>query len=286
MDFRGDERGQPVVIGALLIFAILILAFSGYQAFVVPNQNADVEFSHSQQVQDDMVDLRIAIVKTAIGDSNTSTGVTLGTRYPSRLIALNPPPPSGTLRTTEPGDIVVNPGQGNRDIDPCPGPDTTRAFVYSPDYNEFSEEAPLVYENTVTYSQHRNSGETKEVLKTSQQIVDVEAGIIRIIALQGEYSESGTQRVNVDFIRGQRTAQDVQDPEITLPTQIMNQGTWEEILEGNPSIQLHGESVTFQYDGTFEVRCTQVGTNREPGSTDGGSEATPTPTPGPGQGGP
>lgn len=267
MDFRDDERGQPVVIGALLVFAILVLAFSGYQVFVVPNQNADVEFTHSQQVQDDMVDLRVGVVRAAISGSDTSTSVRLGTQYPSRLIALNPPPPAGTLRTTEPGDIAIN-GSQEDNIGICPAPRTTRAFVYEPNYNEFHSGADLVYENTFAYSQHQN-GETKELIKTNRRLLDADDGVIELIALEGEFSETGTNRVDVDLVRGETKVKEVNRPEITLPTRVVNRETWEEdVLSGEANIIdfQPGESVTFQVDGRWDVRCTPVGINRAPAS--------------------
>ncbi|MFW5957258.1 MAG: hypothetical protein ACOCQ7_02355 [Natronomonas sp.] len=47
MNFGGDTRSVAPVIGFLLIFVILIITFSGYQAFVVPSQNEGVEFDHN-----------------------------------------------------------------------------------------------------------------------------------------------------------------------------------------------------------------------------------------------
>lgn len=266
MDFRGDERGQPVVIGALLVFAILILAFSGYQAFVVPNQNADVEFSHSQQVQDDMVDLRVAIVRAAVGGGDTSTGVRLGTQYPSRLMALNPPPPSGSLRTTDAEEIVVN-GSNEDFVGVCRNPGTTRSFVYRPNYNEFQGGSDLIYENTFAYSQHRN-GETRELIKTNQRLVDSDDGVIELIALEGNYSESGTHNVGIDFVRGETRIKNVNQPEITLPTQVENRTTWEEVLEGDYTIEEFqpGEFIKFSLKGQYEVRCTPVGIDKAPKS--------------------
>ena len=84
----GDDRGQSIQIGAVLLFGALIIALSGYQAFVVPQQNEQVEFSHSQTVQDELQDLRNAFV-SATGDvSRRSVSVTLGTRYPDRIFAV------------------------------------------------------------------------------------------------------------------------------------------------------------------------------------------------------
>ena len=52
--FRDDTREVSQVIGAVFIFGILVVAFSGYQAFVIPNQNAETEFNHYGDVKDDM----------------------------------------------------------------------------------------------------------------------------------------------------------------------------------------------------------------------------------------
>ncbi|MFC6976212.1 hypothetical protein ACFQL1_18425 [Halomicroarcula sp. GCM10025709] len=62
MEFVGDERSQSIQVGAVLLFAVLIIAFSTYQAFVVPDQNRQIEFNHNQEVQQQLQDLRNAIV--------------------------------------------------------------------------------------------------------------------------------------------------------------------------------------------------------------------------------
>ncbi|MDZ7746206.1 MAG: hypothetical protein U5K28_06720 [Halobacteriales archaeon] len=53
--FRGDTRGQSVQVGVIILFAFAIIAFTSYQAVVVPQQNQQVEFDHNQEVQSDMV---------------------------------------------------------------------------------------------------------------------------------------------------------------------------------------------------------------------------------------
>ena len=65
MGFWGDERGQPVQIGFILLFGILVLAFAGYQGHVVPDQNSEVEFQHSQDVTKDMQTFRVNLLNGA-----------------------------------------------------------------------------------------------------------------------------------------------------------------------------------------------------------------------------
>jgi len=57
MRFSRDRRGQSVVVGTVVLFGFLILALGIYQVQVVPTENADVEFEHSQEVEDHFGDL-------------------------------------------------------------------------------------------------------------------------------------------------------------------------------------------------------------------------------------
>lgn len=100
MSFRDDKRGQAIQVGAVLLFATLIIAFSTYQAFVVPSQNKAVEFDHNQRVQGDLQELRSAIAAMSSTDSRRSTAVQFGTQFPNRALFLNPPDPSGELSVT------------------------------------------------------------------------------------------------------------------------------------------------------------------------------------------
>jgi cytoskeletal protein CcmA (bactofilin family) len=278
MTFADDERGQPVVIGALLIFTILILAFAGYQAFAVPNQNAEVEFNHSQEVESEMVDVRVGIVRSAISGSDSSTSVKLGTRYPNRLLALNPPPVTGRLETTDPQPITVN-HQNDTRIDVCApgeisGEDATRTFVYQAGYNEYRTESTVIYENTFAYSQFTDDG-TVERLRSDQRLINNDDQTIELIALEGEYSESGVERSSVDFIRGETREKSIPNPEITVPTRVENSEFWEnEVLNGEGTVTDFepGQSVTFEPNGNgnFDVRCTPVGVNDAPVSGSSG----------------
>ena len=102
-----EERAQSVVIGSLLIFTILIVSFSVYQAFSVPNQNAQVEFNHYAEIQDDMQEVRQAHQSAVADGEPRSPALTLGTKYKGRIIAVNPPTPQGTLRSEDAGEFEL-----------------------------------------------------------------------------------------------------------------------------------------------------------------------------------
>ncbi|MFC6733256.1 hypothetical protein ACFQH3_03725 [Haladaptatus sp. GCM10025707] len=95
MRLWGDSRGQAIQIGAILLFATLIIALSLYQANVVPQNNKDVEFNHNLRVLDQLEDMRNAIVRTAATGTEQPVSITLGTQYDERVFAVNPGPPGG-----------------------------------------------------------------------------------------------------------------------------------------------------------------------------------------------
>jgi len=104
------------VVGTVILFGFLIVALGIFQIQVVPTENANVEFEHSQQVEDDFGDLRNDVLRAGSTGSTGSTQVRLGTRYPARTFFINPPPVSGSLETEPTGPIrVLNATVGDGD---------------------------------------------------------------------------------------------------------------------------------------------------------------------------
>lgn len=83
MQLIAADRGQSIQVGAVLLFAVLIVALAVWQAVGVPNQNEQVEFDHNQQVQQQLTELRGSIISMAGSSVTRSTTVDLGVRYPS-----------------------------------------------------------------------------------------------------------------------------------------------------------------------------------------------------------
>ena len=199
MDLVGDRRGQSIQIGAILLFAALIIAFASYQAFVVPNQNREVEFNHNQGVQSNMQDLRNAIVSVGGSDDSRSVTVELGTRYPSRLAARNPGPPSGSLRTVGTTDDSVGLRIANARATGETGDFwnesrryNTGAVRYRPGYNVYTNPPDTVYDQTALY----NRFPTGNITVANQSFID--GTDISLVVLNGSVSRSSTEATSVD----------------------------------------------------------------------------------------
>lgn len=156
MALQGDRRGQSVQLGAVLLFGIIVIALTGYQAVVVPQQNAEVEFDTYLTATEDMESLRAALSVATRGDTTSST-VRTGVSYPFRGIFINPPPTTGSLDTGEPRTVTVENATvvdgGNAAAywsDQEKWNYTTKPVVFRPSYNEFDGE-PLVVTPTFAY---------------------------------------------------------------------------------------------------------------------------------------
>lgn len=263
MALRSDDRGISNVVGATLIFGFLVISLALYQATVVPSQNEQVEFDHSQAVQRDVIDVRNAILETKEEGYDGFVSVTLGTSYPTRTIAINPPPVTGNLRTTENRSFAIRDGSGSLVTDNvCPGAAQTRFLVYEPTYHEYASGPDVVYENSVVYEAFGSGN----VLDSGQTIV--QGNEINVIPLQGNYSASGTRTVSFESKAGLLDSTKVDHPEIELPTRL-TESDWEDLLDGEVdpgNVTVANGNVTIAPDGEFTVNCGPVGADSVPTS--------------------
>jgi len=216
--FAGDSRAVSAVIGFILIFGILMLLLTVYQAQIVPQQNAQTEFEHFEEVSDEMIEIRSAVSSAGQSDRSQFPTIQLGTTYQTRLLTINPPPPSGTLQTSEPYDIKID---GEPRV-------PTRFLEYQPGYNELTT-GSVWYENSVVY----HDDQDERVLIQDQSIVTGDERL-RITALQNELDETGTDRLTVELYPTETNDIDFEELEeegavnITLPTRLDDH--WNETL--------------------------------------------------------
>lgn len=205
---RHDTRAQSVQIGAILVFAIAVLAFTSWQTFIIPEQNADVEFTHNQEVQQQLIDLRTTL--NTMGDSTTKPAtVNLGTQYPSRFLFVNPSPPTGTIQsagTTDPAYNLtiqnatpVNPDAQQLWAELGPTDTTTASFntgaiTYTPNYNEYQSAPQTVYENSLL---HNTFGQNSSLAVTDQSLITDNR--ITVTTLNGTLDKTQVDTASLDF---------------------------------------------------------------------------------------
>jgi hypothetical protein len=276
MGFRRDDRAVSSLIGAVLLLGFLIIMLSVYQAQFVPLQNKQVEFDHSIEVQNDMVELRNAILESDTTGQTTFATVRLGPTYTSRLIAINPGPPSGTLSTDAPENISVVDGTGTTVTGLCPtgNPIQTRTLSYTPGYNEYEDAPTIVYENTVVYLDYGD----ETVLLSDEQLV--QGSTVNVNPLNTSLYKTGIRRISVEPRPGLTRSRNVEDANVTFPTGL-SQETWRELLSEDldrEQVTVTDGELTLNTTGKIEVACAPVGLNEAPpgGSrTGGGTQINP-----------
>jgi len=299
MRFRGDDRAVTVQIGAVLLLGFLVISLSLYQATVVPDENRQVEFQHNQRVQADILEVGNAILGTAATGSAAPATVELGTQYPTRTVAVNPSPPSGTLSTSSLGNISIN--NATADDAATAGEDypetadfwngtthnyTTKSLEYRPSYANYDNAPTTVYENGIVYNRFRSGNNTR-----SEQPV-VAGTRISLVALDGELARGGVGSLQVDpqavsvstrtiSVTNNSTGENVS---VVVPSELDAQ-EWTDLLNetgdydpaAGPDNGAHvyevenvdrGVELYFEPGVTYQLKLSKVGVGSNVGSTE------------------
>lgn len=204
MEFRRDDRGVTVQIGAVLLFGILIIALATMQVTVVPDENEATEFQHSLDVQESIGELRNALLAAGRSGDPAATSVPLGTTYEQRTFFVNPPPARGTIRTVGTGETWANVSLTNARADsPYPNANaywngTTRTYdtgsiVYTPSYTRYQDAPTTVYEHSLVanvYSENRTLERTGQTL--------IRGTRINLLTINGTLSQNGVTSESID----------------------------------------------------------------------------------------
>lgn len=226
------DRSQSTIIGFVLMFGILILLLLILQTSAVPAWNQDIEVSHNERVQSDMEALRDGVFRSATTGSATSQSIALGTRYPVRPFLLNPPNPTGSIRTTESGTVrITNATAAGETGDYWNG--STREFddkalLYRPNYNEYRNAPTTFFENTVLYDQY----DERPVPASGTRLVNGRR--ITVVTLDGGLSRSsqGSRSIDIEPLSAPQQVTSVRSDGqlvITTPTRLPEE-QWEQLL--------------------------------------------------------
>jgi hypothetical protein len=276
MKFLRDNRGVSEVLGAILVFALLISVLSIVQVSGVPALNEQVEFEHNARVQDDMRGFASGVDTAAATGIDQPVDVETGVRYPPRLFLLNPGPTAGTLSTTGPSDVTfgnleaLDPEAGeylNSSNTPAPAPYTTTGLVYQPNYNQYTVAPETRYEHGIIYNVDDEGGVS---------VIDggsiVSGKRISLTVLDGTLATSGGDSVSFTAVPVSGPSQVVSvrgangvPMTLTLPTALSNT-TWNELLDEeitnghvDSAVVSGGEvTITFEAGITYDLRLAKV----------------------------
>lgn len=253
--FAADNRAVSAVIGFILVFGILMLLLTVYQAQIVPQQNAQTEFTHFEQTSDELVDVRNAISRTGQAGDPQFPSVTLGTTYQSRTLTINPAPAAGTLQTSE-EEITIHNESTIRNESKHPKTVPTRFIEYQPGYNEL-DVGSTWYENSVLYVDNPEGDNT--ILEDQHMVTD--GTELNITAIESDFQETGTSRTTIEMKRNQSEV-DLPDPEggnltVEIPTRL-DEDYWDPLDEELDDDPIVYEGVD-EEDGILTLNVTSDG---------------------------
>jgi len=280
--FAADNRAVSAVIGFILIFGILVLLLTVYQAQIVPQQNAQTEFEHFEDNKNEMIELRNAISDSGQNDFSRFASVKLGTNYQTRLLTINPAPPSGTLQTVDAPDIKI---WNKSDTDAGPQNVSTKFLQYRSGYNELNT-GPIWYEHSVLYLDESDRGNDVSIIEDQNLVVDNQNLSVTALQVgsQNEFQETGTGRITLELY----TNDNVEEPlnisdnfKIQIPTRLdesywnkteIPQEMWVDDTAVNDSLYPDEESVNGlkleSSDSVNGLELNTVGVRSEPKESD------------------
>lgn len=246
-----DNRGVSSIIGAILLFGILVIALASYQATIVPQENSQAEFEHMEQIENELLTLKSGM--STAGQANTPhfQTIKLGTTYPNRIFTINPPPSSGTLETTEKYEITITDENGIERTIP------TRFIQYTPRYFEMKN-SPTWIDNSVVYLDERylNSRQGNKVVKEEQSLIRSSENL-RVTAVQNNFSSQDNQAVTIEIYPPEDAENSLKDLEgeleVALPTRVNDSEYWETIEDETADVEnISYEGVNDEVDETSD----------------------------------
>lgn len=191
-----DDRGVSELLGAILLFGLLVSLLVIVQSSAVPSANRAVEFDQNQQLQRDFQSLDSDVAAVAATGRDRATVFTAGVSYPNRFILFNPGPVAGTLSTTEADFSVSGAVAAGETGDYWNGSERTfdsGRLRYEAPYNYY--DAPTTaYQTGVVYNRFDNG---------ARQVDDgafVSGRSIDLVALDGSRGASQVSPVTLDLV--------------------------------------------------------------------------------------
>jgi hypothetical protein len=246
----GTSRADAAVLGAMLLFAIVLALVLLAQVSVVPAADAKIEADHGRAVREDVAAVGAGIAYVASTGDATSDDLDLAPEFPDRVLFVEGAPSNGKLSTTPASASLSN--VTTRDGASRYWNGSTHVFaastlVYEPDYREYAGPTTHI-EPGVTFERHASGATT--VLGST----DVVSGRrITLTVLTGNLTATtGTATVPLAPVSAPATPIDVTDaggPIVVELATDLPESEWEALLADEPYVQ----SVTATDHGTVRI---------------------------------
>lgn len=233
------SRGVSEVIGAILVFGLVLMLLTLIQVMVVPSANQQIEVKHSQSAQQDVVGVNAALDRIASTGTSESVAVEVGMQYPSRMFLINPPAVRGSVSleaTDQPIGLRNARAVNEETADFWTGDSLdfeTATMEYSSDYTYYDNSPTTVFEHGVLYNEFRERTPVAQIVLDDGDLL--QGRQIRLLSLAGDTTESGTAAVSLEAVPLSAPMQKISvtngsEPiEIRLPTQLSAK-EWRSVL--------------------------------------------------------
>lgn len=193
--FLSCDRGQSNLVGFMVLLGFIMLLFTIAQVQVAPQVQAETEYEHASEVIKGAANIQADSIEAAATGTKRSSTLQMGSTYPSYIILVHPPGPSGTLSTGDDHDLELHNAEAVRSETADHIDDSTQTFqhqpvTYSPQYAEFTSAGDTVIEQAALYQDYENS----ERLVATPDVVN--GNQLTLIASTGDFAE-GSQRTKV-----------------------------------------------------------------------------------------
>jgi hypothetical protein len=261
------DRAQSTVIGAVLIFGILTVAFSTYHATFVPSEFKQTEFEHNEEVQGDMLELSDQIRDTSTTGIDSSQTVSFGgqyqvwTAYPSPPLYGGVETPNGTVTIS--GLTIYENAESNDYWGDGDQTYSTHSIRYSPTYREYRNPPDTVIEHGNVFNDFGD--ETLDV--SSQDIVSDDS--VNLILIGGDMNEtrSGSGRIAVNSVSSSDSYTQVDGSfTLTIPTDRPESWWSDELSEPIVDSYTYGSGeveITFSSSSPISLRISRISIDNE-----------------------
>ncbi len=151
MNFLNNEKGVSEVVGALLVFLILVVILGTIQVQEVPKWNKELERQNFDTVSAEFINLKSDLEDVSSQFVPKTSALHMGVKYPERFMLRNPGPAYGTL-STYPLNITVNYTLSDFKGQEFPENKSFQSNGIEYEFNGLSQLPKLVYEHGLMIS--------------------------------------------------------------------------------------------------------------------------------------